>query len=170
VIARLVDLDNLELRFEVPVVYLSRISIGQQFSFNAQGGQVLGSRQADQQAIVRALIPAANINSQTFQVRADLAAPASERVIAGQLVNIQLQLAGSTSTLQIPRDAIVLRAEGKYVFLIGEDDIARKVMVSVGEGAAEWVSVSGDLNPGDWVAVRGIERLRDGQAVSRQDS
>jgi RND family efflux transporter MFP subunit len=170
VIARLVDLDNLELRFEVPVVYLPRIRAGQPLKFNAQGGQVLGSRQSELQATVRAIIPAANINSQTFQVRADLLPPAPEQVIAGQLVNIQVQLSGSISTLQVPRDAIVLRDEGKYVFLIGEDDTARKVMVSVGEGAADWVSVNGELRPGDWVAVRGIERLRDGQAVSRQDS
>lgn len=170
VIARLVDLDNLELRFEVPVVYLPRIRSGQQLRFNAQGGQVLDFQQTDHRAIVRAIIPAANINSQTFQVRADLADTASEQVIAGQLVNIQVQLAGSTSTLQVPRDAIVLRDKGKYVFLIGEDDTARKVMVSVGEGADDWVSVNGDLSPGDWVAVRGIERLRDGQTVSRQDS
>ena len=66
--------------------------------------------------------------------------------------------------------ACVLTHKGKYVFLIGEDDTARKVMVSVGEGADDWVSVNGDLSPGDWVAVRGIERLRDGQTVSRQDS
>ncbi len=168
VIIRLVDLENLELRFEVPVVYLSRVSEGQQLNFSSQGSQLLGEVSTSLQASVRSIIPAANINSQTFQIRADLNETATNSVIAGQLVNLQLPLASAHSTIQVPRDAIVLRDEGKFVFKIADDETAHKVMVTVGEGAAEWVSVNGDLDAGDWVAVRGVERLRDGQTVDRQ--
>lgn len=170
VIARLVDLETLELRFQVPVVYLPRISDGQQIRFSAQSGQLLGGQESSYQATVRTIIPAADMNSQTFEVRADLAPAAKDAVITGQLVNVKLQLDDTRTTMQVPRDAIVLRAEGKYVFRISEQDTAQKIMVSIGEGAADWVSVNGELSEGDWVAVRGIERLKDGQAVSRQES
>lgn len=170
VIVRLVDLAALELRFQMPVVYLSRISVGETVSFTAQGGQLLGESPVHYEATVRTVIPAADINSQTFEVRADLLSPANENMIAGQLANVAVQIAANRSSLQIPRDAIVLRAEGGYVFRINGDNTAHKVMVEVGEGSREWVSVTGDLNAGDWVAVRGVERLQDGQTVSRQGS
>jgi multidrug efflux pump subunit AcrA (membrane-fusion protein) len=83
---------------------------------------------------------------------------------------VSVQIASRHASVQIPRDAIVLREEGGYVFRINGDNTAHKVMVEVGEGSREWVSVSGNLNAGDWVAVRGVERLQDGQTVSRQGS
>jgi RND family efflux transporter MFP subunit len=170
VIVRLVDLAQLELQFEVPVVYLPRVREGQPVAFTPQGGQVLGEHRERYEATLRVVIPAANASSQTFQVRADLDPADSGAVMAGQLVNLQLNLAGTETALQVPRDAIVLRDQSKFVYRISDDDTAHKVDVTVGEGAADWVSVRGDLNPGDWVAVRGIERLQDGQSVSRQGS
>ena len=170
VIVRLVDLSTLELRFQMPVVYLGRIVAGDSVVFNAQSGQLSGARSADNEAIVRAVIPAANPNSQTFEVRANLDSTSLSEVIAGQLVHVAVPISGTKSTLQIPRDAIVLRAEGNYVFRISGDDKAQKIMVDVGEGSREWVSVKGDLKEGDSVAIRGVERLQDGQQVNRIES
>ncbi|WP_170287294.1 efflux RND transporter periplasmic adaptor subunit [Halioglobus maricola] len=170
VIARVVDPTHLELRFEIPVVYQKRISRGQLVNFAAQGSQLLGDTPQSFQARIRTIIPTANANSQTFQVRADIDTADTGAVLTGQLVNLQLSMASADTSLQVPRDAIVLRGEGKFVFRIGDDDTAHKVVVTVGEGAADWVSVNGDLSPGDWVAIRGLERLRDGQTVNRQGS
>lgn len=170
VIVRLVDLEHLELRFQVPVAYLGRLAPGDRVVFTAQGGQLLGERQKRNVATVRTVIPAADANSQTFEVRADIGVPDSALVVAGQLVNVSVRIASNQPTLQIPRDAIVLREEGNYVFRIDSDNRAKKVMVEIGEGSRDWVSVTGPLNEGDWIAVRGVERLQDGQAVSRQDS
>lgn len=170
VIVRLVDLEHLELRFQVPVAYLGRLAQGDRVAFTAQGGQLLGERQRHNVATVRTVIPAADANSQTFEVRADIGAPDHSLVVAGQLVNVSVRIASDQPTLQIPRDAIVLREEGNYVFRIGSDNTAKKVMVEIGEGSRDWVSVTGPLNEGDWIAVRGVERLQDGQAVSRQGS
>lgn len=169
VIVRLVDLDTLELRLQVPVVYLSRVEPGETVHFTPQGGQLLGEKPQQYRAVVRTVIPAADINSQTFEVRADLADNGTRDMIAGQLANVRVEIASNEPALQIPRDAIVLRAEGGYVFRIDEDDKASQVWVEVGEGASDWVSVSGELQAGDWVAVRGVERLQDGQAVRRQN-
>jgi multidrug efflux system membrane fusion protein len=170
IIARLVDLEQLELRFEVPVGYLGRVTTGEAIAFVPQGDQLLGASPGAQQAQVRTIIRAADTNSQTFEVRADINDAARDAVIAGQLVNVSLQISSTQATVQIPRDAIVLRAEGNYVFRIEPDDTAHKVMVQVGEGSREWVSVKGDLKEGDSVAIRGVERLQDGQQVSRIES
>ncbi|WP_075999542.1 efflux RND transporter periplasmic adaptor subunit [Pseudohalioglobus lutimaris] len=169
-IARLVDLEQLELRFQVPVSYLGRLQVNQQVAFAAQGGQLLGETPPTQQSTVRTIIPAADSNSQTFEVRADIDSSGSGTVIAGQLVNVSLQISSGKATVQIPRDAIVLRSEGNYVFRIDEKDKAHRVPVEVGEGSTAWVSVRGKLSRGDWVAVRGLERLQDGQTVMRRES
>jgi RND family efflux transporter MFP subunit len=170
VIVRLVDLEHLELRFQVPVTYLGRLAAGDRVAFSAQGGQLLGERQRRDMATVRTVIPAADASSQTFEVRADIGAPERAPVVAGQLVDISVRIASSQPALQIPRDAIVLREEGNFVFRIDSDNTAKKVKVEIGEGSRDWVSVTGPLNRGDWIAVRGVERLEDGQTVSRQES
>jgi RND family efflux transporter MFP subunit len=166
-IVRLVDIETLELRVQVPVAYLGRVRPGAKIAFGPQGRQLSGEQPADYTARVRAVIAAADPSSQTFEIRADVARSSS--VVAGQLVNVAIPMSSAMATVQIPRDAIVLRSEGNFVYRISSEDIAEKVMVEVGEGNREWVSISGDLKGGDWVAVRGVERLRDGQKVSRED-
>jgi RND family efflux transporter MFP subunit len=165
VVARLVDTENLELRFQMPVVYLERIADGSSVTFNAQTGRMTGAQSDIYSAQVRAVIAAANPSSQTFEVRADINNTTS--VIAGQLVNVSIPMSSSRASLQIPRDAVVLRSEGSYVFRISDDNIAHQIMVQLGEGTREWVSVSGGLKEGEWIAIRGVERLQDGQEVTR---
>ena len=167
VIVRLVDTATLELRFQMPVAYLGRIGPGAEVDFTPQSTHLSGEKPAHYTSLVRSAIGAADPSSQTFEVRADIDASAS--VIAGQLVNVAIPMSSSQATLQIPRDAIVLRAEGNYIFRIDAENTAQKVQVEVGEGTRDWVTVSGSLLPGEWVAVRGIERLRDGQQVFRQE-
>lgn len=169
-IVRLVGLQSLELRFQVPVVYVGRVSPGDTVEFTAQGGQLMGTVPRAYRAIVRTVIPAADSSSQTVEVRADLDTSAGVAVVAGQLTNVSVQIASADASLQVPRDAIVLRSEGNYVFRINGDNRAHRVRVEVGEGSSDWVSVTGDLSADDWVAIRGVERLQDGQAVSRRES
>ena len=68
------------------------------------------------------------------------------------------------------RDALVLRAEGISVFVVNGDNTANQVAVTPGIGQGEDIEVSGDLEPGDRVVVRGNERLQPGQEVAIQDS
>ncbi|MEP5567130.1 MAG: efflux RND transporter periplasmic adaptor subunit [Halioglobus sp.] len=165
VILRLVDVETLELRFQVPVVYLNRISMSKTVEFTAQGGALLGDTPLRYEAIIRTIIPAADASSQTFEVRADLASTASDSMVAGQLVNVSVQIPTTQAALQVPRDAVVLRDAGGHVFLITDDNKAKKIKVEVGEGSQDWVSVTGNLRAGDTVAIRGVERLQDGQQV-----
>jgi len=65
----------------------------------------------------------------------------------------------------VPRDALMLRANGTYVFSVNEQAQANKISVRVGQGIGDWISVTGDLSLEDKVIVRGGERLQDGQKV-----
>jgi multidrug efflux pump subunit AcrA (membrane-fusion protein) len=113
---------------------------------------------------IRTVVPAANPTSQTFEVRIDLPGLASSQVAAGQMVSVTLPLSAFTSLI-VPRDSIVLRQEGAFVMRIDGANKAQSVAVEVNEANGEIVSVSGDLQKGDLIAVRGAEALADGNEV-----
>ena len=71
--------------------------------------------------------------------------------------------------LAVPRDALVLRRSGASVYSVNGDNKAINIPVQVGIASGEMVEVSGKLNPGDKVVIRGGERLRDGQLVKWGD-
>ena len=63
------------------------------------------------------------------------------------------------------RDALILRKDGTYVVKVGNDNKVHRLQVSVGKGVRDRVSVTGELSDGDKVAIRGAERLNEGQSV-----
>lgn len=66
--------------------------------------------------------------------------------------------------LTVPRDALVIRQEAYYVFRIVEG-AAEQIEVQLGQSDLHRIAVTGALNAGDSVVVRGAERLRDAQSV-----
>jgi hypothetical protein len=65
----------------------------------------------------------------------------------------------------VPRDALVLRHNGSFVFRINSDNIAEQIAVKIGDSAGELTAVTGPLNAGDRVAIRGAENLSEGASV-----
>ena len=117
------------------------------------------------EARVRKVIPAANSQSQTFEVRLDLPADAPSLVAAGQLVSVDLPLSPNVA-LTVPRDSVVLREDGTFVMRINDDAKAERVAVEVHEASGDYVAVRGELQSGDRVAVIGAEALDDGELVA----
>ncbi|WNC71259.1 efflux RND transporter periplasmic adaptor subunit [Thalassotalea psychrophila] len=101
-------------------------------------------------------------SSRTFNVRL---AATNLTLLSGTAVSVSLPKQNLSEVLMVPRDALLLRQSDTFVLTVNEDLVAKKVNVTVGQGAGHWVSVSGDITAGDSVIVRGGERLQDGQAV-----
>ncbi len=118
---------------------------------------------------IRALVPVGNANSRMMEIRVSLAA--GEFAI-GSAVRVALPHSDAHEGLTVPRDALVLRKTGAFVYQINEQDEARQVPVITGIGVGERIEVSGDLRTEQPVIVRGAERLRPGQKVryATQDS
>ncbi len=83
----------------------------------------------------------------------------------GQLVSVGIPIRSGKQTLTIPRDALILRQNGTYVFRINEENKAERIEVSIGDSAGDLISVTGSLAEGDRVAVRGGENLKEGAEV-----
>ncbi len=159
VLAAMTDTQNLEVRVSVPIRYLPRRQIGELAEVRMNELRLEGR--------IRKIVPAANAQSQTFEVRLELPEGAPRVVAAGQLVSVALPLSANAA-LTVPRDSVVLRADGAFVMRINNEQIAERVSVEIIESDGDHVAVRGELEPGDRIAVRGAESLQDGEAVAVQ--
>ena len=157
-IAELVDLSRVHVVVDVPERYINAVTVGDAASvtFDALAGR--GGA-----GVVIAVIPQADETTRTFPVKVEL--PNAKLAIkGGMLARVTLRVGeGRTSTL-VPKDALVTRGEGVFVYVV-EADTVRFVPVVLGVAQDTSVEVQGPLQSGELVVVRGNERLRPGQTV-----
>ena len=156
-IAQLTDILNMEVRAFVPLKHLPRTVVGESINIFATD--------AVHQGKIRALVPTGDVRSQTFEAHIDLPVEAISAWTVGQLVSVAIPIRPREDVLAVPRDALVLRHDGSYVFRINDDNSAERVAVEIGDSAGDLIAVSGSLQQGDRVAIRGAENLRDGMAT-----
>jgi len=157
VLLKILDTENLEVHLYVPIKYLAFIRKGHDLNIRANE-QIITAK-------ISALIPSADAKSQTFEVRISIPSHLNDSWAAGQLVKVTVPIQATKNTLTVHRDALILRKDGTYVVKIDSDNKVHRLPVVVGSGTFERVSIEGNLKHGDNVAIRGAERLNEGQEV-----
>ena len=157
VLAQMTDVRNMEVRAFVPLKHLPRTVVGDSIEIFATDTSFFGN--------IRALVPTGDVRSQTFEALIDLPPQASGSWTVGQLVSVGIPIRSGEQSLVIPRDALVLRQDGSYVFRISGENKAERIKVDIGDSSGDLIAVNGPLAEGDRVAVRGAENLREGAAV-----
>lgn len=123
---------------------------------------------------IRAVVPKADVKTRTFPVMIRVKNEVIEGVPvikAGMLATVELPVRAETASLLVPKDAVVLGGQSPVVFRVtaeqegGESGTVSPVPVKLGTPLSDWIEVEGKLSVGDWVVVRGNERLRPEQAV-----
>jgi len=153
-VVRLTDTGNVEVVARAPVAEAGHLATGQTVT-------VRGASKA-QESRIRAIVPVGDERSRMMEVRI---AMKGEGWPIGSAVRVELPTERQTAGLMVPRDAVIVRADGAHVFRVGKGDLAERIAVRVGNGDSQRVEVTGGLAAGDRVIVRGGERLRPGQAV-----
>jgi len=110
-----------------------------------------------------AVIPESDLQTHTLPVKIEIANPET-LFHAGMFVRASLAVAGTTTALLVPKDAVVSRRDEDILFVV-ENGAAKEVKVRRVQDYENFVVVSGDLREGQLVVVRGNERLRDGQPI-----
>ena len=87
------------------------------------------------------------------------------RLFPKQFVNVRLQLAVHEDVLKVPNDALQFGSQGRFVWLIDEEDKAQMQVVQPGQGDAEFTLVAEGLQAGQRVVVEGVDRLKNGSKV-----
>ena len=91
---------------------------------------------------------------------------ADGHLFANQFVNVKLQVRQIDQALVVPANAV----QNNYVYLVKPDNTVTQRKITVGVADGDYVSVRGDLQPGDKVVTDGIDRLREGAQVNVVDS
>ena len=155
-VARLVDTVELEITARAPVAMAHVLQDGDDVEIRA--GQRV------QQAKLRAVVPVGDAQSRQLEVRV---AVASSAWTVGSAVEVSLPSNSGHVAIAVPRDALVLRNDGTYVFRINPEGKAERLSVETGESLGEMIEVLTEgLADGDMLVTRGAERLEAGQRVT----
>ena len=154
-IIRLVSSSNLEIQTHIPASSLRFITIGTPLSY------MDGTNSGDGK--VRALVPIGGDTSRLYELRISTD---NESLVAGKLLRVAIPTEHAREAILIPRDALVLRREGIYVFRVNEKSIAERVPVETGISDLNRIEVIGVIQAGDSVITRGAENLRPGMPVT----
>lgn len=155
VIAGVTDLQNLEIRAQVPLRYAGFIQPGQKLDVFAYG--------ITQKAEVKSIVPSDSNRNQSYELR--LVFDNVNQLTIGQLVSVSVPMYQARESLVVNQDALVLREQGTYVFKVVEDNAVEQVMVNAQENVGEFIAVDGELQAGDRVVIRGADSLQTGHKV-----
>lgn len=156
VIARIVNPDELEIRLFVPLRHVKAIQPGHVVDVTADRREFT--------ATVSSIVPAGDPRTQSFEVL--VKAPAVDGLLAaGNTVQVRLPLGAPQRRLSVPRDALIIRADGLYVVKVDGARRAERVSVRAGVADGDWIAVEGSLRAGDNIVVRGGESLRGSEKL-----
>ena len=153
-IVRLVSTNNLEIQTHIPASSLQFVTLGTPLTY--MHDKAVGSGR------VRALVPVGGDVSRLYELRI---AVSDTLLSAGNLLRVAVPSAHAREAILVPRDALVLRREGIFVYRINQQSISEKVTVETGIAEIGNIEVIGNIQPGDQVVIRGGENLRPGFPV-----
>ena len=158
-VLRLVDPDHLEVVARAPLNYYRYVRPGDELAIRVDDDLLIP-------APLRTVVSIGNEFNHVFELRLDVEQP----LPVGQTVRVTVPTADVREVLAVPRDALVLRGDGISIFIVDDDNKARRISVATGIGSDDLIEVTGPIQAGDRVVVRGNERLRPGQDVAIQES
>lgn len=88
------------------------------------------------------------------------------KLFPNQFVNVRLLAETLPGVLTIPANAVQRGNDGTYVYLVGEENKAKRQLVTLGTSESERVVVTEGLKEGDRVVVEGTDRLREGTRMT----
>jgi multidrug efflux system membrane fusion protein len=106
---------------------------------------------------------AVNNVSGTIELRSTFAND-DEALVPGQLVNVTVELDNIPGALMVPREAVNVGPDGRYVFTVQDGKVAEKPVKVLFDDTKN-MAVEGDLSPGDQVVTDGQLRLVPGAKV-----
>ena len=158
VITTLDDTSQIKLDFDVPEVFMARLSLG--LTVNArsaawpdlvfQGRVISIDTRVDpvsRTIIVRAILP----NDQG-------------RLRPGMFLTVSL-LKEDIQSLLVPEQAIVPERSKQFVFVVGEGDVVERREVTTGRRRPGEVEILDGLADGERVIIEGTQKVRPGQTV-----
>lgn len=116
------------------------------------------------EAVVRNVSPATNAQTGMYTVKIEL--PTDGEYYIGMFTEIVFTTDSVTGSLNVPSNAIVIGDEYQYVYVVGTDDLARRVPVTTGLTDGNYTQITSGLIGGEKLVVTGQEYLTDNSLVN----
>lgn len=160
-VARVVNIDDLEIEANVPAEYIQALAPGMELRGVRADGAPLP-------LTVRAVLPTEFSATRTRPVRltGDMGA-LDGRVAVGQTLTLEVPRDVPRDVLLVPKDAVT-QARGAWSVFVHEDGKAVPREITLGDSFGDRFEVLSGLAAGDEVVVRGNERLRPMQEIAPQ--
>jgi RND family efflux transporter MFP subunit len=167
-VAEIASIEPVEVTVAVPEQYVSRLDPQALATLRLEA---LPDRIIEKP--IARIVPQADVRSRSFPVKINLENKPDKNghpIKAGMLAQVTLAVGSSQEATLVPKDALVLGGRIPLVYVLsehpsGQQAIANPVPVQLGISDGSYIQVSGQLEPGQQVVVRGNERLRPGTAV-----
>jgi len=154
-VVRLVNTEHVEVRAQAPVALAASLQAGVAVTLRE------GTRTENE--TIRAVVPVGDAQSRQLEVRVAID---DESWPVGTAVEVALPLGATEEVVAVPRDALILRGRETYVFKVGAENKAERVVVETGSANGTMIEVRGAITIGDRLVVRGAERLQAGQVLA----
>lgn len=154
---RVVNPDNVEVQVRAPLTVLPYVENGMMVNVQSKTHQV--------EDAIRAIVPVGNANSRMMELR--IAIKPGDFPI-GSAVRVAIPSSEAHDGVTIPRDALVLRKSGTFIYQLNENNEAQQVKVRTGVGLGERIEVFGEVRTSRYIVVRGAQNLREGQKVKHK--
>ena len=164
-ISTIVDMDSLEVEVDVNESYIARVTVGQKV-------QAVLDAYPDWEipASVRTIIPTADRQKATVKVRIQFD-QLNDKILPDMGVKVSFFSTESErqedTTLKIPKEALV-KAGGQNFTFVSTGERAEKRTVSIGKAFGNRIEVLSGLIAGDRVVISGLEKLKDGMAITEK--
>lgn len=167
-LTRIVQVDPLYVEFSVPEAEatLMRNSLARD-SKDALNVKLLldGGQEYPETAKITFVDNAVEVDSGTVRVRAVLPNPEA-RLIPGQFIRAKVEGVTLTNVVSIPRKAVMSGPQGRFVWLVGEEEKVEIRPVQVGRSMGNNVTVIEGLSPGERFIVEGVLKVQPGIVVN----
>lgn len=168
-VAEVVALNEVDILVQVLESYIPHLRLKKEVNVEipAFPGQTFTGR-------VEMIIPQADVRARTFPVKVRVKNTITEDgplLKSGMLARVVLPTGPTEKALMVSKDALVLGGPTPMIYVIDpspdkkNQGKARIVPVQVGSAEGRLIQVKGELKGGEFVVIRGNERLRPGQDV-----
>lgn len=161
------DLDELDIAVDVPeTVMVADIELAEIVELTAELSAVPG---VVFPVRIREINKVSDPVTQTFRVRVAMESPKNVRVLPGMTASVTMTYRRADilgSRILVPVTAVAQQASGEQVaWVVGGDDAVAARTVKVGQVRGGRIEILEGLEPGDRIAVAGVNSLREGMPV-----
>jgi RND family efflux transporter MFP subunit len=107
-------------------------------------------------------------NTGTIIMRAEVANP-DHTILEGTFVYVEVMVTDQAAFMMVPPVAVQEDQQGSFVFVVGEDQTAKRVDIKTGYESRHYLVVVDGLKGGEQVLISGFARLQSGVKLAPTD-